>query len=127
MVTVKAAFSGRGAEGTNLTWVGEIMLVVPGRTTAPRFRRISAERSVVPDNGSEKETVTVAKGSVWIARFAGRTETTAGGERSWVAKDTLFPSWTSTTHVNALEERIEREVRERVLGLMEGETPSRTE
>jgi hypothetical protein len=33
-------------------------------------------------------------------------------ERYWFAKDPLFPAWTSKTHVNALEERVAKEIPE---------------
>jgi hypothetical protein len=38
-------------------------------------------------------------------------------ERQWFAKDPLFPSWTSKTHVNALKERLAKETREETRGL----------
>ena len=38
-------------------------------------------------------------------------------ERQWFAKDPLFPSWTSKTHINALKERLAKETREATRGL----------
>jgi len=37
-------------------------------------------------------------------------------ERYWFAKDPLFPSWTSKTHVNALEERVAKDTPEVLRG-----------
>jgi len=37
-------------------------------------------------------------------------------ERHWFYKDPLFPSWTSKTHVNALEERVAKETPEALRG-----------
>jgi hypothetical protein len=40
-------------------------------------------------------------------------------ERYWMKRDTLFPSWTSETHKNALEERVARDVRKQILELLD--------
>jgi hypothetical protein len=38
-------------------------------------------------------------------------------ERHWLAQDRLLPTWTSGSHVNALEERVAAELREKLRGL----------
>ena len=84
-----------------------------------------------PQSNALRANVVMRTGLPWMLGALASLLLCAGIQRAveqhWVSKDTLFPSWTSSTHVNALEERIEREVRERVLGLMEDGTPSGTE
>lgn len=85
-----------------LLWEGTMNLFTP-RTSA--LRPNLAMRIVLPWSLAGVLTLLVA-GAVSAAK-----------ERHWLALDPLLPTWTSGSHVNALEERVAAELREQLRGL----------
>jgi hypothetical protein len=85
-----------------LLWEGTMNLFTP-RTSA--LRPNLAMRVVLPWSLVGVLTLLVA-GAVSMAM-----------ERHWLALDPLLPTWTSGSHVNALEERVAAELREKLRGL----------
>jgi hypothetical protein len=85
-----------------LLWEGTMNLFTP-RTSA--LRPNLAMRVLLPWSLAGVMTLLIS-GAVSTAM-----------ERRWLALDPLLPTWTSGSHVNALEERVAAELREKLRGL----------
>lgn len=67
-----------------------------------------------PRSGALRPNLTMRAVLPWamagVATLLVSTAIATAMERYWYAKDPLFPAWTSKTHVNALEERVAKEI-----------------
>ncbi|MCW1924510.1 hypothetical protein OKA05_18235 [Luteolibacter arcticus] len=74
-----------------------------------------------PRSGALRPNLTMRAALPWaiagVATLLASVAVVTAMERYWFAKDPLFPSWTSKTHINAIEERADREIQEALRGL----------